>query len=570
MSTKPKSTSSKILGKRISKFQTDSLPVKKKAKTYRANYGLKGAQKMVTRYQDYLSDDALALVLQTLDPEENSKAVVRWPNQIGGTSILASKTVFEAEFANDDTSSVVVHPYLTNSITHTTHDIVVIPPVAVTQPGGVVESVQTDIKPHISQELKAGKDIPVFFSAPMNFGLNTVLYPTNAKDQIGNGTQVETIYWFGIRLSAAEVAVMDATIGGAVAGNLNHPVLALRTIVNSFADYSTGSTVVRFYGANQTLIATTTQSPAAGTSITLLNVLSVQQLYNAPSIPLVGGGRTYIIGFSQSVAAKRGIYGICSTTMYYNPVANANPQPWPGSEPGENFRFISLGNHAVHQVRSLTDADTVFQQAGQYCVIAQSLLMTSTSSSDNNSGTVASARMPGGKRVGGNIKDYAPDWYSFIGSLGYNSYDGALRNGTYTWYLGKDQNSYEFESVDGIQFDLQDENYMAGVAVGEANSSVRIKVFTLVAFTSSNAIYEQQVSPYVKDMPLLLQLLGLCNSSFENGTHGQQLKAHLKKYGRMVFDQAKKIAKDPNTYKTAASYIKKYGPTVASGLAALI
>lgn len=561
-----------VLQKRKLKFNQENLPIKKKAKTYRSNYGLKGAAATVDKYSSFLGTDAMSLVLQTLDPEENSKSVIRWPNQIGGTSVLTSKTVFDAEFgANDFISSTVVHPYLTNSITSTTSAQVTVTASNINQTANAPYPTTQSIKPHAFQEMKSSKNEEIYFNAPMLLGADTVLYPANRVAE-GNSSTIETIYWLGMSLSADEMAVYDAT--RATAANLTAFVQSIKVICNSAFDNSVIVGKVTLYnsaGASVSEISGPLQ--VGGTTYQFLTLTQMETLDNGGIQPVQAGARFFMFGISISLKAARPIYGLGSFTMYYNsrPTATgSNPQLWPYPVNGQSFAWSSLPYHNCHKVRSLTDAETIYQQAGQYCVISQSLLMTNMSSSDQNSGNIASCRMSGGKRIGGVGKKQSPDWYGFISSLGYNSFDGRLANGTYTWYLGKDENSYDFESVEGLTNDLQDENYMAGVAVGVQQSSMRIKVFSLVTFTSSNSVYEQQVAPYMKELPLLLQLLGLCNSSFENESHGRQITAHLKKYGRMVIDQAKRIVKDPNTYKTAAHYIKKYGPTVASGLAAII
>lgn len=531
---KRKSSSSKIAA---------NMPLKKKAKVYKQNYGLRGAAKTVQKYEAHLPEECFPLIYQTLDPEENSKQIVRWPNIIGGSSVLASKTVFQAEVATDGKTSVMVHPYMTNAITATTAALQELPITGLNS--------ATSPKPYVQQEIKTTNAEDWYFTNPMQFSPGVISYPVNRGETATNSQSTEVIYWFLMHFDAETSDQISLAPEAAALVNLQYALV-------SATDYRGGECRVTTYNrAGAEIQEITDITLVGGNNVPFLTCGDVvNNEYKTILDWNPNNANDIIIGISVALTNPRGIFGIGSFFLA-GVTDNAN---LPNLNAGE-CNWVCTLTHNTHKMRDLTDADVLFQQAGQYAVIAQSLLMTCTNSSENNQGNIASCRMPGGKRLGGGSTNLAPDWYGYISSLAYNAYEGPVRNGTYTWYLGKDQNSYDYTTVDGIPFEKQDENYMAGIATGNLDLSMRIKVFTLIVFTSSNSLYEQQVSPYIPELPLILQMLGLCNSSFENGTHARQLKDQLKKYSAVVLNQTKRILKDPNTYKTAAKYIVKYGPT---------
>lgn len=541
-----KTTTSKKSDPSTLKTKKSPFTKPKRAAT-KGKYGYKGSKQTTKAFQvPTLPYQAQNLIYQTLDPEEHVKNITRFPNMYGGSSVMPSKTIFDAQFATaDNQCSVIVHPNCNGSISSTERQIVELPLIGNTATGSRIQ---------IHAELK-GTNEALYVSSPMQFGNSHVLYPINNEEVVETNDSVQTYYGLQISFTEAQRVAMLAW-----AGDDDFQMSFQYLAVSPSNLRSAQLTVALEPNAPGTVLTAKTDQINPG--IANVVVFTKDDLYYLFRPDLLGGLAQYgrVIRIYISATVESHAYVVLTGTFVN--LSGVSP-----------FTFRSPSTHNFHYLRNLTDSDTILKQSSNYSILAQSLLCTDNTSQDQNSGMVASARIPGGRRIGGIAQQTSsPNWYQYIGSLAYNSYDGPLRNGCYSWYLGKDQNSYELRGTDSPNFtQVRDENYLAAILVGQpgaaAPSSVRIKIFTLIAFVSNSSSYAQELSPIIPNYDTALLVLGMCNSSFENGTHKQQLKKFLKDTSSMVYNKTKQLLRDPNTYKKAAQFIGEWGPIAASVLA---
>lgn len=521
-----------------------------------AGYGIRANSQVLQFMESKIrfSPETYRFVHQILDPEENCRDPLRWPEVIGGSSTLSSKTVIEAEIANDGATSVVVRPQIVSAITCTTRKQVTVKCETTNATGF-----------SIYQPVRGLPNKEYFLDSPVSWASDIIQYPTNRIGQAGNEETLEKIYWMSLHLNKTAADLLAAaTTGTALTGN----VITLRYLWSSPIDV-TGVTVrVRVYNGNGQQVGSIATDSIVTPGYNDVGILSGEQIKNCVLPTANADGASTSIGFSVSITSGKALTGSFVGNFLY---LSANSNSAIGNAA---MTFYNQPTHNVHKVVQLTDAETIFAQAGSAFVMAQSMLMTSNNSSDTNSGVIASCRMPAGKTIGGPSLTYSgayatigsspyasignvltPDWYSFMGSLAYNTFDGPQRNGTYTWYLGRDKQSYNWKNISAPNLQSLEENYMAGIATLNQVATIRIKVFTLIAFTTSNSLYDVEIPPVIPDYQVCLQLLGLCESSYENESHGRQIKEYLKRGAKTIGNKALAIARNPENWVTASKVV---------------
>lgn len=551
MSSAPKSTSSSVnknmTGKRTRKAA--ALP-SGRALTKRAinsnSYGAKGNKYTLSKYNvDTLPIEAQDLIYQKLDPE-NAKKKVREPCHYGGTSILTAKNVFSPTFGElDQTSSVIV--YADNNRLYT----------ATTTPSAEdVQVVNKTATWTTSNVLALSPNVPTYQGSPMVTTQGKLIYPSNTEESSLSAPSDEVWYEMEFQMDSIFKSALyasdpaDDVFAVLFNGFIQGPVLSVEA----------GVTLKGPHGQTDPLAA------PLGSRSTQLNITFADALKFLGPAANISPSEWYPFGISiYYYNTGREVSDLMISSAFV--ISPNNTQLESG-----NFKVRPKRNHGFHAVNQMANNLTLQSEASHRAIIGQSILATSTASQDKDGGIIATARIPGGRRPGGGtLSSGAPDWYSFLTGLSYNAYDGAARDGAYTWWLPKDSTSYEMQPMSYLSARAKNDNYMMTVikAQDPSSGSFRIKINTIVAYVSNSSAYEQSVPTYIPDYSIAMLILGLCNSSYENGTHGDQLKKYLKSASRAVYQKAKTIARDPQTYAKIAKGIMEYGPTVVKGLAAL-
>lgn len=227
-----------------------------------------------------------------------------------------------------------------------------------------------------------------------------------------------------------------------------------------------------------------------------------------------------------------------------------------------SFKYAWPNVSTVVKTNSLKDADTITRDADKFIVMSQSLLVTSQMSSNNNSGQCSTARLPGGsKLMEKSAVSNSP--YEWIASLPYNSYNGPVKNGSYTFYLPDDERGFQYQQIGSVPYKGLPYLVAAYYAPDDAHS-IRIQVDTIVQFTTNASLYQLGPSPQLSDLNRVHYLLSALQASYTNDGHIEGLKKHLAKLGGRVKEELLK----PGNWARAGKAVMKYGPMLAS--AALI
>jgi len=171
----------------------------------------------------------------------------------------------------------------------------------------------------------------------------------------------------------------------------------------------------------------------------------------------------------------------------------------------------------------------------------------------NNGGVLAIARVPGASVIGaGDDEVDFNTWYDWIASLPYNSHDGAVKKGGYAWYLPEDETGFFYRPLDtyfGKELPYMVSEFTASDTTEAA--IVRIKVVTIVQFTTTSSVYDCRPSCFVSEMAFMHHILSLVVAAYSNDGHKEGLKKMLKKVGGHVV----KLLKNPKTYATVAELL---------------
>lgn len=450
-----------------------------------------------------ISPETEMIIDQCLDPESAAGNTTRWPNTYGKSAVYACKNVLNAAFDVDNRCAVAVYPRLRNAI-YTTAGKESILPIFVTDTNFSTQDIYT-----IDQMAFQGPEI-VPITSPIVFpGREVVLpFPSEAAGRM--------VYPLGCQVQQVTGEVTDARF--------------VFTYTNAFAA-QIRMTVYR-YGPTMNLITS--------------------NIYT-----LIGSGVQVPIYTSGPGSAAS-----CPSYLAFD--VSTNGTPWAGTMIGTmSSSFVTgaaltnavLLNHAQHMnVYDIKDTETLIDSAEKAIIISQSLLLTAQMSDINNGGALAIARVPGSTQIGtGTGSIDSSNWYEWLASLSTNNYDGASKSGGYGFYLPDDERGFFYRDVS--QFGLTSQlPYLAAeftVADTTEGAIMRIKVATIIQFTTNSSTYQLAPSPLCYEIDEIHHLLSLVNACYENDTHKAQLAAILKKLGLQV----KKIVKNPDNWKKGAAML---------------
>lgn len=483
----------------------------------------KSAKKAYAQTFSQISPDTEMLIDQVLNPEDCNE-ITRWPNTYGLSAVYKCKTVFNAKFAEDSRSCVAVAPTIKDSIFTTAGEVtnqqlrdfgVATSPLQhnpYSFQGIVLDSMNEQV-PMSSPILFAnGHAISPFPNAQYR----NLMYPLSfANDGGGSAPTILVIFQMALSFQAVVTcAFFDS--GKVQIGSTTQNIAVLPGI-----GYSGVSVPIKFYSADPTQVA------------------YIAITYQGVGIPYKGPVTTAIVNTAYDGTAPNNI-------------------------------DIVMPNHAQHfLVHDIKDAGTIASTASQAFVLAQSLLLTAEMSDINNGGMLSIARIPGRNAIGmdgdSSLNSITSNsWYEWIASLANNNHDGPVKEGGYAFYLPEDETGFFYRSPDNY-FSKELPYIAAEFTCTEdltESAVVRIKVSTIVQFTTTASIYDQRPSSHINDLELIHHLLSLIPAAYTNEGHKRQIKALLNKIGGRL----KAMLKDPKTYVTAGQLISKLAPMALAAL----
>lgn len=444
-----------------------------------------------------ISPEAQSLVDMVLDPDSVDSAT-RWPNTYGLSSTYKSVNTINAAFSADRQSLVYVHPRLSNAIFTTAgndFDQALVPS-------------GTSAGNFIYQDIGMNEDsVPsAYLTAPWYFSSNHVALPVPANVPAGVTNFLYPISWN----SADNTAVVQFTFTNIGLGDVGQLQVRMRHYSAAFVQTSVVAQVVQANGVCQF-----TLNPSVATNVTAYISFEVFGALH----PYYGR----VIGQLREVG-------------------------------GGPFLTVRLPNTYTHcTVANLNGANLVSGSSEEYIVLAQSLLCTHVGSTLQDGGVIATARVPADTAVGEKSEagsDSAAGGnahYNWISSLQNNRYEGKVKTGSYSFWLGDDETSYFYRPV---QQEVDDLPYLIAAfsTTDDAATVVRIKIVSHIQFKSNSNVYSQFPSPYMRDNKMLAHLLSIINSSYCNDEHRSQLKSTLKAIGKQVG----KALVSPKTWMTVA------------------
>lgn len=462
-----------------------------------------------------LSPPADILVDQILNPEDATE-IERWPNTYGLSAVYKCKTVLNAKFDPTGRSCVSVSPTIKDAIFATYGDSanVSLTPYSVDEPGvNTPYSFQNIILDQINQRTD--------WSSPIICGNGQALTP------FPSASNKHLLYPVGFTATATSP-------------NVSEVYLRMR-FPNSLTSQAMVS--VRLYDSNQTFIA--------GTSVNT----------DYKSANSEGYGVDILIGDSagQGISPLANV-SYMSITIYGRWLPYKGPvYVWfnRNNIPALNGQAtIILPNHAQHVgIYDIKDANQIQESASQAFVLSQSLLLTAEMSDINNGGMLSIARVPGASPIGLDSNYSAEsitsnNWYEWLSSLSYNSYDGPVKDGGYGFYLPEDEVGYFYRPVDNYftaKLPYLASEFTVNAGLQDA-AIVRIKICTIVQFTTTASIYDQRPSCHLMEKELIHHILSLVPPCYSNDGHLDGLKKNLKKVGGKV----KYLLRNPKTYEVTA------------------
>lgn len=474
------------------------------------------ARKRYSGYIKDLSPAADSLIDQILNPEDCND-IERWPNTYGLSSVYKCKTVLNARFDLSGRSCISVSPTIKDAIFATygeeskfslrEYD-------DSTEPGAY--SFQNII---LDQQLQRTD-----WSSPIisTNGQAVVPFPSSTNKCL--------LYPIGFE---------------AFAGSSGPGAVWFRMIFAN-AISSQAQVVVRLFDANQTLIWSTVQA------------IAVRNNYGE------GMGVDIKIGDSTDSYLPNirymSIYITGRTLPYKGPVI-----AWFNRHDDGNVNLV-MPNHAQHVgIYDIKDANQIQESANQAFVLSQSLLLTAEMSDINNGGMVSIARVPAASPIGLDSNYSAEsisanNWYEWLSSLSFNSYDGPVKDGAYGFYLPEDETGFFYRPVDNYfssKLPYLAAEFTVNAGLQDA-AIVRIKISTIVQFTTTASIYNQRPSCYLNDKDLIHHILSMVPACYSNDGHREGLKKFLKSAGSRV----KFMLRDPKTYHTAAKILATLAPLI--------
>lgn len=451
-----------------------------------------------------LAPESQDLVQMILDPE-TCMTPVRWPNTLGPSAVFKTKNVMDAKFDAEGKSIVVVGPSLSNGIFTTAGAVegdIIFDRIDLTNSlygeGTLVSSAVVDFD--------AGVDY--YWVTPISQAVgNHVVIPRPTTKSDLDETSGNIIVGTGNMVYPIQID-LDATtnLGVKIAGSFNTEAISCE---------------VSFYDANLDPTAHYVMYP------------STVGIMQASAITF--SSCRYISIVFTARAAYRGQLQIAIGL-----IGGSNPT---------TYRFNNVAEHGV--VTGISNGSTIINNAWQYFMVAQSLLLTYEGSTLENSGQLAIARVSGDSILGlSNYRDVQYDsYYQAIADLPINNYNGRTSKGGYCWYLGDDEESYFYRPIGDDSFNQESYMIAAFSSNDTSGTPVRIMINSVVQFTTDNTAFELRPSCYIgQDMEHIRFLLSNIRAAYENPTHREQLTRFLKDVGSRLLG----VLKNPSTYTTAA------------------
>lgn len=440
-----------------------------------------------------LSPEADNVIEQILDPESTSM-ITRWPNTYGLSATYKCKNIINAQFDAYGRSSVQVYPRMRACISAT---------------AGTVLNSPLPIRTASQQIPASAQELSMLAGQTIDHVQPIICPDRHVALPLPNSGNNDMIYPFGYsQISTAGEYFLEFDYPNAASGQMQVTVTFYDASKNVIVEKSATNVTV---GQNRFLAALITMNINEG------NPVYISIKHESIGAPYAGPALFLTYCSSNNVGAMA-------------------------------YTLANLSQH--HVVYDLRDSDSIVNNAERFFVAAQSLLITSEMSSINDGGIIATARIPGGSHVGDKTGDLtSSSWYEWISSLPNNSYDGPVKDGAYSFYVGDDERSYFYQPV--AKLVGNDLPYMVAeftAADTTEASIVRIKVCTIVQFTTNSSIYQCGPSPMIPELARIHQLLSVIQSSYSNDGHRPGLKRALKKASQGVV----KMMKNPKTYKTAA------------------
>lgn len=477
-------------------MQSGGKPKKAATRTAPHQVAEYSAKKQYKQSFKEVSPETDQLVSQILNPEDCND-IVRWPNTYGLSAVYKSKTVLNAKFSSTGRCCVAVNPCLRNSIFTTFGGITA---------QGLQASTTTGVanpNPYSVQRLDmATNDL-------QEHGNPIIMASRHALLACPNAANNKMLYPVNITWQSTSTPRLSFRFPAAVAGQIQVTVLfydAGFNVVNSQSAWIGNVTAPSGVGAD-VAFATLAVAP---------NVQYFSVSYVTLALPYVG--RSYIFIHDD----------------------NATPAT------------MTAPNHAQHcYIADIKDADQIEKSSGQAFVLAQSLLVTPEMSDLSNGGMLSIARIPANTMVGAEDQTINfSNWYDWIASLPNNAHDGPIKEGGYAFYVPQDETGYFYRDADSFLF--KDLPYVVSeFTVSDTTEAaiVRIKVCTIVQFTTSSSVYALCPSSRMSDVDFVHHVMSVVPAAYNNRDHKDGIKAALKTVGK----SAVKILKNPKTYTTAAT-----------------
>lgn len=454
-----------------------------------------------------LAPEAQELIDMVLDPD-TAKQGVRWPNTYGLSSTFKSINTINAQYDDEQKSLVVVYPRLTNSIFSTAGSEF---PFNLTKTGALAGN-------YCSQEVQTGTNTARIVDITAPFYIN--------------GGRV----------------VLPIPISYAGSVHYLYPIACDAVAPNGEAPY------VQFVMSNITPGNVDQFTCTVTTYSGVLNIIDS----NSVALGASGAAQVPFDEFAHGSASQYLSFRITSQQPYSYVGSVALDLRNNTAHGPANFPMKILNKDVNCIASDLDGAKLVTTTAEEYFCLAQSLLVTYRGSTLENGGLIATARVPASTNTIGAKSDASADlaaggsqYYNWISSLQNNRYDGPLKTGAYTFFLGDDESDYFYRDTEDQRSDLP---YMVAAfssSTADAENNIRIKVITHIQYKSNSNVFAQSISPYMKDSRLLPHILSLVPSSYCNMMHKKEIGEYLKSIGKQV---GKALA-SPKTWMTVAELV---------------
>lgn len=453
-----------------------------------------------------IAPEAQMVVDQIIDPERQM-SVVRMPTY-GVSAVYQAENVLQAQYDTDARSMVAVSPTLSDTIFATAGS---------QYPQTVFEQTTAGVNPYSMQSFSIPEGGSAWWTEPIRFHEDHVALP------FPNAAKNAMLYPVGASVLATAGTGSNWIVFQSLRQNLGKERY---------------NVAMQFYDSSLNLIP---GGPYGG--------------------PCTYQGQVTFLCFNTIVFTTLPAYfsiEISTNSNGFSPFVDEIQLTWYESTSVVVPATMVIADKSQHCISySVNNASTIIETGEQYLIAAQSCLLTYEGSDLYNNGALAIARIPGDSPVGSKSGDVSvTNWYQFIASLQRNKYEGATKHGGYAFYLGEDERSYFYRPTEGQGFGPYP--YIAAEWTSDptAPQVVRIKVSTIVQFTTNSNIYDQKPSCFLgQDYQMILYILSNVNAAYDNPGHRAKLTAALKKVGGKVIQ----LLKNPKTYTTLGSIVAALG-----------